>query len=451
MSNPPSASPLLAKGGALIGVAVVMVGGLLWLASPAANPSPASPSAARGPNASSVAASIGPGSAASPMLDAVSTARIDGGNWEITHLVTASDYPALGVGDLTTRVYQDVKYRCGTPPCEVALKTDDPSTVDKPRAATFEWRGGEYVSIDKQRGLGRCNAPDGSVVADAYDVVIQTTLRVVAVGDRNGAKLATRLVGDQSRHGTPTKAAASRDCPPWSAAFRSSGQRNVTPGQATDVRFRNWAGYVVSRDDVRITEIHGAWVQPAVRCDSVKKANSSFWIGIDGSGNDTLQQIGTEADCIGGQARYYTWWETIPEPQIQATLRVKPGDHMSASITSRGDRYTMTLRNETTGDDFSKTVNWPRAEGATAEWVAEATSLCRGADDCEVQVLPDFGAARFTDASAATATSDLLPVNDPSWSLERAVMITRGGRTKAEVSPLGIGGNTFTVTWRPLS
>ena len=109
----------------------------------------------------------------------------------------------------------------------------------------------------------------------------------------------------------------------------------------------------------------------------------------------------------------------------------------------------MTLRNQTTGHEFSKTVDWPPAEGSSAEWIAEATSLCRG-DDCQIQVLPDFGTVRFTDAEAATKSSGLLSATDPRWGLERSVMITQGGRTKAEVSPLGVGGDTFKVTWRPL-
>jgi hypothetical protein len=386
----------------------------------------------------------------SPLPDPVLTARIDGGNWEITHTVTKSDDPTLAVGDLTIRVYQNVKYRCSNPPCGVTLKTDDPNTVDLPRAATFDWRDGAYVSVDKQRAIDRCVAPDGSVVRDAYDVVITTTLRVAAVGDRNGVLLATKLKGDQSRQGTPRAAAAAHGCRPWTATFDSSGQRNVMPGQATTVRSRNWAGYVVSRDDARITEVHGSWTQPAVRCDGASRQFSSFWIGIDGSSNDTLEQLGTEGNCRNGTPIYGTWWETIPDSSVPTPLDVKPGDYMSAAIRSVGDRYTMSLRNVTSGKAFSKTVDWPRAEGASAEWIAEASALCPP-EGCVVQVLPDFGVVRFEDAVAATGSSGLLPPTDPAWGLERSVMITAGGRTKAEVSPLGVGGDTFNVTWRPLS
>jgi peptidase A4-like protein len=376
--------------------------------------------------------------------------RIDGGDWEITHQVTRSNDRALVVGDITVRVYQDVSYRCSTPPCDVTLKTDDPNTIDVPRPATFTWRNGDYVSAETQPAIGRCEAPDGTVIANAYDVTITTTLRVAKVGIRNGVTLATQLVGNQVRRGTPTRSAAAHDCNAWTAELSSTGQRNVTPGQATTVRSRNWAGYVVGGHGERITEVRGSWAQPAIRCTDAKLQFSSFWIGIDGSGNDTLEQIGTEADCRSGRPSYAAWWETIPEPQTPVGLVVRPGDEMTATIRSAGDRYVMSLRNRTTALGFTKTVNWPTGEGATAEWIAEATSLCR-LEVCDVQILPDFGAVHFSDAAAGTEASGLLAPTDPSWDLQRDVMITRGGRTKAEVSPLAASGEAFTVTWRLLS
>ena len=400
--------------------------------------------------ASNAIPSSAPMPSPTPTLDPLLATRIDGGDWEITHQVTKSTYPALVVGDITIRVYHDVSYRCSTPPCDVVLKTDDPNTVDRPRPATFTWGGAEYVSAETQKAIDRCDAPDGTAIANAYDVTITTTLRVAEVGTRNGVPLATRLIGNQVREAERNDSAAAHGCKAWTTEFTSSGQRNVTPGQATTVRSRNWAGYVVASDVARITEVRGSWVQPAIRCTGAKKQFSSFWIGIDGSANDTLEQIGTEADCRDGRASYGAWWETIPEPETAVDLLVRPGDVMVASIRSSGDRYTMSLRNQTTRHGFTKTIDWPRAEGASAEWIAEATSLC-SFDICDVQVLPDFGAVHFSDAVAGTSSAALLAPTDAAWALERNVMITKGGRTKAEVSPLAATGDAFTVTWRPLS
>jgi hypothetical protein len=407
------------------------------------------PSSAAVDRSSVTPSSIPSARASAKPLDALLTARIDNGDWEITHRVKASDYVDLAIGDLTVRVYRHVRYQCSAPPCAVALNTDDPDTVDLPRPATFQWINGDYVSTDLQRGLGRCDAPDGAVVRGAYDVTITTTLRVTEVGARNGMRLATKLGGDQLRTGAPTKVATAHGCRPWTATFDSSGQRNINPGQATTVQYRNWAGYVVSLEDSRITEVRGSWTQPRIDCRGAPLQLSSFWIGIDGSGNDTLEQLGTEADCRDGSPSYSAWWETIPKPEVRTNLVVRPGDRFTSSIHSEGDRYSMALRNLTTGNGFTKIVDWPRAKGASAEWIAEATSSCPPSG-CEIQVLPDFGAVHFTDASAATSSSGFLPPADPTWQLERAVMITKGGRTKADVSALGVGGGTFTVTWRPL-
>jgi len=106
------------------------------------------PSSATAPNPSA--------SRETPVVDPVLAARIDGGDWEITHRVTESSYPALAVGDLTVRVYQKVKYLCAALPCDVDLNTDDPNTVDRPRPAHFRWQAGSYVAAELQTAIGRC-------------------------------------------------------------------------------------------------------------------------------------------------------------------------------------------------------------------------------------------------------------------------------------------------------
>jgi hypothetical protein len=330
----------------------------------------------------------------------------------------------------------------------VTLLTDDPSTIDEPRKAAFKWSAGEYVSTDRQRGIERCAAADGAVVANAYDVTITTRLRVVNREMRGSDWLATVLEGEQQRVATPRPKATKHGCTGWTVSFASRGQRNLTPGGATQITSGNWAGYVVHTDGAQIRRVRGSWIQPAIRCVNGNDIElSSYWIGLDGSRNGTVEQTGTAAECRKGVISYSAWWETFPDYSVPVSLRVRPGDRITADIVRHGDRYRFTLTNETTGKSFAHTVTWTRGENTSAEWIAEATSLCPH-DVCQAQVLPDFGPVRFTDATASTDVSGYQSINDPSWALERDVMVDDKGLVRAEVGALSSGGSSFTVTWR---
>ena len=76
----------------------------------------------------------------------------------------------------------------------------------------------------------------------------------------------------------------------------------------------NWSGYAVTGPDGSVTDVKGSWKVPDVVCSSPGTPNSyaSFWVGIDGYGSNTVEQIGTDSDCSGGNAVYYAWYEFYP-------------------------------------------------------------------------------------------------------------------------------------------
>jgi len=65
----------------------------------------------------------------------------------------------------------------------------------------------------------------------------------------------------------------------------------------------NWAGYAVT--GAKFTSVSASWVQPSVKATS-QDAYSSFWVGIDGDGSDSVEQLGTEV-----QQRLYGLFVTI--------------------------------------------------------------------------------------------------------------------------------------------
>ena len=67
---------------------------------------------------------------------------------------------------------------------------------------------------------------------------------------------------------------------------------------------KNWAGYAVKTATGAVSDVKANWNVPqiAAACPTGNRY-SSFWVGIDGDGSSTVEQIGTETDCSGGFPR----------------------------------------------------------------------------------------------------------------------------------------------------
>ncbi|MBV8905823.1 MAG: hypothetical protein JOZ22_19490, partial [Acidobacteriia bacterium] len=73
----------------------------------------------------------------------------------------------------------------------------------------------------------------------------------------------------------------------------------------------NWSGYAVLGSS--FTSAAGSWVVPAAVCYAVSGDQySSFWVGLDGYESNTVEQIGTDSDCVGTTPIYYAWYEFYP-------------------------------------------------------------------------------------------------------------------------------------------
>jgi hypothetical protein len=194
----------------------------------------------------------------------------------------------------------------------------------------------------------------------------------------------------------------------------------------------NWSGY--SAINGRYTSVSANWTQPTATCTS-QTTYSSFWVGLDGDGSSTVEQTGTSADCSGGSPRYYAWYEMYPKFPVNLSLSIRPGDSMSGSVTTDGKgRFTLTIRDNSTGGSFQTTQMLKRARLASAEAIAEAPSGSGG-----VLPLTNFGTASF---SAATVNGQTLG----SFNPDRIDMVSNGV-TKASTSTLS-GGTSFSVTWK---
>jgi Peptidase A4 family len=194
----------------------------------------------------------------------------------------------------------------------------------------------------------------------------------------------------------------------------------------------NWAGY--SATGGRFTSVSATWKQPSASCTSTT-AYSSFWVGIDGDGSNTVEQLGTDADCSSGAPVYYAWYEMYPKFPVNLSMAIHPGDTISASVTTDGaGSFTLSIRDVTTGGSFSTVQRSKKARLASAEVIAEAPSGSGG-----VLPLANFGTVGF---SSATVNGAAIGTFNPD-----KIDMVSGSITKATTSSLS-GGTAFSVTWK---
>ncbi len=201
----------------------------------------------------------------------------------------------------------------------------------------------------------------------------------------------------------------------------------------------NWSGYSSYSSDGTFTDVKGSWTQPAATC-TMKATYSSFWVGLDGYESSSVEQLGTEADCSHGRGVYYAWWEMYPSPSNSIDrFSVDPGVTYSAEVKyNGGGSFTLTLVGG--GQSFSTTQTLSNPSLSSAEWIAEAPSMCAG--NCRVLPLTNFGTVDFSGSSANNKAIDYR-----KWSFDPMTMVTNSLQPKATPSPLDAAGSAFSVTW----
>ena len=235
--------------------------------------------------------------------------------------------------------------------------------------------------------------------------------------------LVLAVLGIAGAAASPTTARTSRS---------SNAPLRAPSHKLTNSTSSNWSGY--SAINGRYTSVSANWTQPTASCTS-QTTYSSFWVGLDGDGSNTVEQTGTSADCSGGRPSYYAWYEMYPKFPVNLSIAVRPGDSMSGSVTTSGNgRFTLTITNNTTHASYQTTQMLKRAQLRSAEVIAEAPSSSGG-----VLPLTNFGAANF---SAATVNGQSIG----SFNPDRIDMVANGV-TKATTGSLS-GGTSFSVAWK---
>jgi hypothetical protein len=230
----------------------------------------------------------------------------------------------------------------------------------------------------------------------------------------------------------------------------------------------NWSGYAVTGSNGSVTHVTGSWIVPAASCNSTSNGYSSFWVGIDGYTSNTVEQIGTDSDCVSllgtqNTPTYYAWFEFYPKGAYligsydKRTGRcqsncVSVGDEIIADVSyggggpkgRSGSSFTVTITDKLNGVtkwSYATSSSVSNAQAASAEWIAEAPS------SGGVLPLADFGLVTFTSGQATIGASELKPIGQFT-NFDAITMLNRNGVPIATPSGLDSNGG-FTVLYHP--
>jgi Peptidase A4 family len=248
----------------------------------------------------------------------------------------------------------------------------------------------------------------------------------------------------------------------------------------------NWAGYAVTGSTGSVTSVYASWVVPTATCAATPSGYAAFWTGIDGWTSSTVEQIGTDSDCVNllgtetGVPTYYAWVEFYPQnPFLVGNYSnagvclsdcVYPGDKMVASVTVLGagastpapkgsshssTEFGVTVVDVTRGWEYSTSAAVPGAKQTSAEWIAETPYGCNTSSGfCQ---LSDFGTAdygaQYTNvaiSSYATVNGKMGPIGSFGNAVQDSTMVGYASPNPimAQPSALQDNGTSFSVAWK---
>lgn len=282
--------------------------------------------------------------------------------------------------------------------------------------------------------IGRCQRSASLVLAGAASLALALL---------SGAGPATARVSPLTAAGARAPSAHGKHL--IGAAHREGPARTVTNYNSS-----NWDGYFATdaAHDTDFTAISATWTEATVTCGSKKKAWAGFWVGLDGWGNDSVEQGGTEAICLNGIPRYSVWWEMFPFNDIQVGFAISPNDTIHASVTYKpsSKKFDIVVKDLTSGKTLTKNIACQPGQGGCQRSSADVIS-----EDIEhfggvLFPLPDYGTETYKSVSVTDTSGHTGPLNDSAWQLGRVTEVSSGVK-KQTTSGLRSGGSSFTTAW----
>jgi Peptidase A4 family len=133
----------------------------------------------------------------------------------------------------------------------------------------------------------------------------------------------------------------------------------------------NWGGYVAPGSSGEFTTVTASWTEASATCRNDNELYAP-WVGIDGYGNETVEQTGVQTSCSTGKPVDSAWYEMYPKSPVYYSKPVSTGDKITATVTASGGSFTLTITDKT--KDWTETTHasTDANKDASAEAVIEA-------------------------------------------------------------------------------
>jgi hypothetical protein len=152
---------------------------------------------------------------------------------------------------------------------------------------------------------------------------------------------------------------------------------NAAMNNMAQIGSSNWSGYAVDHSKSNTyTSVSAKWRVPEQNkpCGASTFTITSFWVGLDGFGNGTVEQDGTSNVCDDGSEYDYDWYELYPAATVGVN-DVGPGNKISASVQESDGKYTLAVTDSSDpADSFNtkQSCSPSKCRDQTAEWIGES-------------------------------------------------------------------------------
>jgi hypothetical protein len=232
-------------------------------------------------------------------------------------------------------------------------------------------------------------------------------------------------------------------------------------GTATN---RIWSGYAdVACPTCALRYVSADFTLPHL--NTAKSPNNSWashWVGLDGFGNSTVEQVGIDTSVQNGVDYYYAWYEMFPAPTQVYALAASPGDNIQVSVYTVNGTYYLSLNDTTLGAGFNATATVPSGytgQDKTAEVITEAPSELMSDGSLVPLPLADYGQVNYNNATVTSRGGTHGGLGSGSlWNGYAVKMVGASGATLSAPSGLLNGTNSagmpvsdFTAFWQAAS
>ncbi|MGH3196819.1 MAG: G1 family glutamic endopeptidase [Streptosporangiaceae bacterium] len=252
---------------------------------------------------------------------------------------------------------------------------------------------------------------------------------------RWGIPLAMLALATGPALATSSASAATMGFSPGGPIHLVGASSNLRGGISHQAESTNWSGYAATTGTY--TSVSASWTQPAGSCRRGDQY-AAFWVGLDGYTSSSVEQTGSEVDCVGRTAEYYAWYEMYPGPSENYSNTVRAGDHFNASVTyESNNKFSLFIADTTRGWSHTTTASLAGAARSSAEVIVEAPCCTANGG---ILPLTDFKTVSLTSSMAnGSALGN-------AGGVTQIIMIDNAGRDKDTVSTLS-GGENFSATW----